>query len=846
MMDTMEKTVSARMPQLLCVARLVNSPTPCSYFKIKSLSWRNSVTPPARALESTLKQSLKQMEQDVINCMLRRDEKWRRELTQLKATSSPCSPGLPQWSLDVSGIARGDSLSHSPLTTPPVRLTFPTFGENREASEVFKFVEQCENFLSLRPLTHGELIASLTAVLTGPAGSWWLAEKAKIRDWKDFKAAFLSAFLPTDYMSEVEERLRSLVQTPDQCIRDFAYDYRALCLKWKPEMTEAEMVRRIMNNCNPSLVSSLRGTCHTVEQLVKVGSMVERDWASRKDYWAKVNSQKVPDKHKKKQTSKLREDHEGLVTHHMALAEAETPNLLVVQVETRGHGGEAVMDSGCTFTLMKNSLWQQLTRWGERLEAGANRPFVLADGKAHTAIGMVKLAYLWHGTVWVVDTYIMDDRHLAFPLILGLNYMAKTGVQIDVATRRYGLKVKGKWTYFPFINRDPGRLTWAPVEEKTAARVNLYVSMPIVPVADVFQESPATHCDLLKALPEMIQPLALKWPSVCSDTIGRTNVIKHTIPTMDNVPVRTRAYRVSPKKKEIIKEQVEKMLKDEVIEPCHSPWGAPVVLIEKPDGSHRFCVDFRRLNAKTPLDAYPMPLIHDILESLHGAQCFSTLDLRSGYWQVEMDEESKDKTAVVTPFGLFRFKVMPFGLKNAGATFQRLMERVLGDLRGRLCFVYIDDIIVYSPSPQQHVKDLEAVFSKLHQANLTLNLKKCNFFKSQLKFLGHIVSKEGVSIDPDKTAAVSQYPTPSDVPSLKRFLGMVGWYHKFIPHLADIAAPLNRLQRKGEAWNWTPECQQAVKKLKDALESQPVPPNLTCPSPFRFIQTPVTWGWELC
>ncbi|RXN02784.1 reverse ribonuclease integrase [Labeo rohita] len=197
---------------------------------------------------------------------------------------------------------------------------------------------------------------------------------------------------------------------------------------------------------------------------------------------------------------------------------------------------------------------------------------------------------------------------------------------------------------------------------------------------------------------------------VCTLRPGRTDVLQHRLYVTHPVPIKQRPYRMSPSKQAVVREQLEEMLKAGIVEPSHSAWASPVVLVPKKDGKMRFCVDYRKVNAITESDAYPIPNITEILESLAGAAIFSTIDLNSGYWQVTMDPASKPVTAFITPSGgLDQFKVMPFGFKNAPATFQRLMETVLGELRGNICFVYIDDIIVYSPSMNQHFLDLQTI-----------------------------------------------------------------------------------------------------------------------------------------
>jgi hypothetical protein len=224
----------------------------------------------------------------------------------------------------------------------------------------------------------------------------------------------------------------------------------------------------------------------------------------------------------------------------------------------------------------------------------------------------------------------------------------------------------------------------------------------------------------------------------------------------------------------------------------------------------------------TKKDSYPLPRVDDLLDAIGDSTWFSAIDLASGYWQIAMDRESQARTAFVIRNGLYEFKVMPFGLTNAPATFQRTMDKVLGELNLKCALVYIDDIIVFSRSFEEHLKHLRMVFTKISQANLKMNFDKCEFIKRQVSFLGHLVGKNGIKPDPSNVEKVQNYPTPESIKDVRGFLGLAGYYRKFIPNFAEVAEPLHKLLRKGVKFQWNTEAQTCFELLKTYLISEPI------------------------
>ena len=263
--------------------------------------------------------------------------------------------------------------------------------------------------------------------------------------------------------------------------------------------------------------------------------------------------------------------------------------------------------------------------------------------------------------------------------------------------------------------------------------------------------------------------------------IGNTTTAKHRINLSDETPVRQKHRWIPPLMYEEVREHLKLLLTTGVIRESESPWASPVVLVRKKTGALRFCVDYRLLNQKTVRDAYALPRIEECFDYLSGAKYFSCLDLRSGYYQVDIEEEDKPKTAfTVGHLGFYEFNKMPFGLSNSPATFQRLMEKVIGDLHLKECLVFLDDIIIHGRTKEEHLEWLSRVFQKLREHGLKLNFGKCKFFQQIIQYLGHIISEAGIETDPEKIDKVRDWPIPKNPDHVKEFLGFCGYYRKFV------------------------------------------------------------------
>lgn len=321
------------------------------------------------------------------------------------------------------------------------------------------------------------------------------------------------------------------------------------------------------------------------------------------------------------------------------------------------------------------------------------------------------------------------------------------------------------------------------------------------------------------------------------DTPGKTDLVQHYIYLKDLKPIRQPVYRVPERLLPIMKQELEMMQKLEVIEPSFSEWNNPIVLVPKKDGSLRFCLDFRKLNSVSKFDPYPMPRVDDLIEKLGSAKYLTTLDLCKGYWQVPLSPDSKELTAFKTPFGHYQFRVLPFGLHGAPATFQRMIDQILQGTEN-FAAAYLDDIIIYSRTWQGHLEHLKEVLTRIKNAGLTIRSDKCTIAKTETCYLGHVLGHGIIRPQVGKVEAIKQAERPVTKKQVRSFLGLVGWYRRFIPNFSARAVALTELTKKNKPnkLNWTTDCDRAFMDLKDALCKESVLQSPDFEQPFT-VQT---------
>jgi len=440
-------------------------------------------------------------------------------------------------------------------------------------------------------------------------------------------------------------------------------------------------------------------------------------------------------------------------------------------------------------------------------------------------IGVYQLSTSLDDNAEIVKQKFFIVPQLTETCILGIDFITENALVLDGENRRVTYKIKGK-TYSLIADTGTSSYDYSPIiqllnatvakamnkGENTAVKVETPISKVVID--DVNSEIFRNKIDRLLELNKDV--IADK---LCE--LGQANGIRHHIKTTGKV-VYLRPRRQARAHLAVIEKEVNEMLKYNIIRPSSSSYSSPIHLTDKKDGTKRFCIDFRNLNTETEKDKYPIPIVDETKDYLLGARYFSTLDLISGYWQIEIDEADKHKTAFTTSQGHYEFNRMPFGLTNAPATFQRLMNNILQPVIHKFALVYLDDVIIYSKTIDDHIEHIQRVLNLLREGGLKIKLSKCLFLQKSVKYLGHIISEDGLRPDPKLTEAIRKYPTPQNKNHVKSFLGLSGYYRKFIWDYANKARALTILTRQKEEFRWGPEEENTFQFLKTCLLENPI------------------------
>lgn len=746
------------------------------------------------------------------------------------------------------------------------------YGGVRNAREVDNFLWSMEQYFTASNIQDDNTkVRAAPTYLSDGAVLWWRMKclevergTCQVETWQQFKMELKKQFYPENVEYEARGRLRRLSHS--KSIRDYVAEFQDILLEI-PTITGSESLFTFLEGLKPWArqelqrrnVESLAEAISAAERLVEVKSSEPSATPIRRGTNDKGKAPIFPNrnngaKNPGNRQTRIREcffcgstEHlmaacpqknriaamqtnqedipDGDETNLGALRKLNAANLvsakgrargsMFVDVMIDGQTIKALVDSGATHNFLRIQASKRLKLNYQRTTGTIKtvnaevRP-ILGVTKARLKIGE------WQGEV-PFTVIPMDD----YDMVLGLEWLDKVRACIlpysnsvlileedrpcTISTRRMqggspmlsamqvnkGLK-KNEDTFVVFP------VDWEDKESKLAEPVPTNIAKVLEEFQDVMPEE----------LPKRLPP--------------RRGVDHRIELTSDAKPTARSPYRMAPPELKELKKQLMELLDAGMIQPSKSPFGAPVLFQKKHDGTLRMCVDYRALNKITIKNRYPIPLIGELFDQLGSAKVFSKIDLRSGYWQVRIASGDEEKTAIVTRYGSYEFLVMPFGLTNAPATFCTMMNNVFRPYLDKFVVVYLDDIVVYSSSLEEHKEHLRKVFLALRRHELYAKKEKCSFAKEEVEFLGHRIGAGRIKMDEGKVAAIRDWKEPGNVSQLRSFLGLANYYRKFVKGYSDIATPLTNLTKKDHKWDWSCECQKAFEELKGRMMDQPV------------------------
>ncbi|KAL5578375.1 hypothetical protein UlMin_020074 [Ulmus minor] len=499
-------------------------------------------------------------------------------------------------------------------------------------------------------------------------------------------------------------------------------------------------------------------------------------------------------------------------------AEAETSNVVTGQLSVAKMSAYVLFDSSATHSFISNSFADRLNWVRDRM----NQSFHIA-----LPSGEVLLSNYWVRHVPIVfsgrelHADLVLIKMYDYDVILGMDFLGKYNALIECRRRRviFHPYEEQKFEFVGESRKQPKAMISSMRAKKLLASGCIGY---LVTIIDKSVEAKGNVEDV-----PIVRDFADVFPEELPG-LPPDREIQFEIELLPGTaPISKSPYRMAPAELKELQTQLQDLLDKRFIRPSHSPWGAPMLFVKKKDGTLRMCIDYRELNKVTIKNRYPLPRIDDLFDQLKGATIFSKIDLRSGYHQLKIKEEDVPKSAFRTRYGHYEFLVMPFGLTNAPAAFMDLMNRVFKEFLDKFVIVFIDDILIYSKTKEEHEEHLRITLRTLEEHKLYAKFSKCEFWLDKVHFLGHVVSKDGVSVDPAKIEAVSKWPAPTNVTEIRSFLGLAGYYRRFVEGFSSLTAPLTALTKKGKKYEWTEKCEESFQELKRRLTSAPI---LTIPN----------------